>query len=111
MKSHVSFARRFSGEFGILFIALAVFAAGDAAWAQSTNNPVITCATNRTVECGDSWTFDEPIVTGCDGTNGTVVVVGTTTNTFCGNTFSATRTWQATDPCTNTGTCSQTIIV
>ena len=33
------------------------------------------------------------------------------TNFGCGNSFSATRTWQATDACGNTAQCSQTVSV
>ncbi|MVD21717.1 hypothetical protein D6U55_19765, partial [Vibrio cholerae] len=41
-----------------------------------------------------------------------VTVVSTVTNTagHCGNTFEATRVWQATDGC-NAVTCSQTVTV
>lgn len=76
--------------------------------------PQITCGTNRNVECGTAWNFDPPTaMDNCDGTNVTIQIVSTTTNTsgFCGNTFSATRTWAAIDTAFNTNTCSQTITV
>jgi hypothetical protein len=91
---------------------------GNTAAASQTNTvldttpPVITCAGNRTVECGAMWTFDAPTATdNCDGTNVTILIVSTETNAtgFCGNSFSATRTWEALDPCTNRSVCSQTI--
>jgi len=41
----------------------------------------------------------------------TVTVQSTVTNATCGNGFSATRTWQATDACENSASCSQTVQV
>jgi hypothetical protein len=77
-----------------------------------TTPPVITCATNRTVECGQAWTFDLPAFSDlCDGTNVTITIAGTITNVLVGGTFTATRTWQATDSCSNSAFCSQTISV
>src|SRR5438552_15691781 len=48
----------------------------------------------------------------CD-TNVTLRVVSTTTNRtgFCGNTFMATRIWEAYDSCLNTSKCSQVVTV
>jgi hypothetical protein len=40
-----------------------------------------------------------------------VTVQSTVTNAGPGNSFTATRTWQATDACSNTASCSQTITV
>src|SRR6185369_13643598 len=76
-----------------------------------TNGPSITCATNRTVECGSAWTFDPPSAPAdACGTNH-IVILTTVTNPLCGLTFSATRTWAAIDACNNSNTCSQTITV
>src|SRR5207253_2455377 len=47
----------------------------------------------------------------CDGTNVTITITGTVTNALCGRTFTATRTWRATDSCTNAAQCSQTVTV
>ncbi len=44
-----------------------------------------------------------------DGVN--LTVLSTVTNAPCGNGFSATRTWLASDPCGNNATCSQTVHV
>lgn len=77
-----------------------------------TTPPVINCSTNQTVECGTSWDFTPPTATdACSGTNVVITVLSTATNSACGNTFSATRTWQAADPCGNSATGSQTITV
>src|SRR5204863_503371 len=69
-----------------------------------------TCAANKTVECGAAWTFDAPSATDIGGTNA-ITILSTTTNAACGNTFSATRTWKATDACGNIAQCSQTVTV
>jgi autotransporter-associated beta strand protein len=76
-----------------------------------TTAPVINCATNKTVECGSAWSFDDPsALDACSGTNLTVGILSTVTNgTACSKDI--TRTWQATDPCTNSSTCSQTVTV
>ncbi len=77
-----------------------------------TTPPVLAGGTNRAVECGSVWDFDQPVALDvCEGTNVTVVILDTVTNATCGNTFVATRTWQAADSCTNVATCSQTIAV
>jgi hypothetical protein len=75
-----------------------------------TTPPVITCATNKTVQCGSAWSFDPPTaIDGCCGTNVTITVLSTLTNnpTPCPGTI--TRTWRATDCCNNSATCSQTV--
>ena len=79
---------------------------------EDTTPPSITCATNKTVECGSVWNFDPPTASDTCG-SATITIVSTTTNTagHSGNTFDATRTWMATDDCTNTATCSQTVTV
>ena len=77
-----------------------------------TTPPVITCASNKTVQCGTAWNFDNPTaLDACCGTNVTINLVSTVTNTpACP--LVVTRTWTATDCCTNTSTpCSQTVTV
>jgi hypothetical protein len=73
--------------------------------------PTITCASNETVACGAPLNFTEPGANDlCSGTNVTITILSTVTNSLsCG--YSVTRTWQATDPCTNSAQCSQTILV
>jgi len=73
--------------------------------------PTITCASSNTAACGAALNFTEPTASdGCNGTNVTITVVSTLTNQLaCG--YTVTRTWQATDPCTNSAQCSQTITV
>jgi hypothetical protein len=75
--------------------------------------PTITCASNKTVECRTQWAFDPPAaVDFCGGainTNVTITIVNTVTNGFCPRFI--TRTWQATDGCSNSAQCSQTVTV
>src|SRR5205085_2144638 len=62
--------------------------------------PDITCATNKTVECGSDWTFDEPIASDpCCVERVIVTVLDTVTNSAGSSPCSQqiTRTWQATD--------------
>ncbi|MGC3958718.1 MAG: hypothetical protein QM813_12495 [Verrucomicrobiota bacterium] len=81
-------------------------------WSQvvsvvDTVGPVLVGGTNKTVECGSAWSFDEPVAwDDCSGTNATVVVVGTT---IAGATW--TRTWAASDAVGNSNTWSQVVSV
>src|ERR1044071_2898308 len=78
-----------------------------------TTAPVITCtSTNKTVELGTTWTFDAPTATDNSG-NATITILSTVTNVagHCGTTFDATRTWQATDACGNSSSCSQKVTI
>ena len=76
-----------------------------------TTPPLIICASGKTVNSGSAWDFDPPTATdACCGTNVTIVVQGTVTNLSpCQSTY--TRTWTATDCCSNSITCSQTVTV
>lgn len=72
--------------------------------------PTITCAPNKTVQCGTQWSFDTP--TGTDNCGGpvTIRVLNTTTNGTCPQVI--TRTWNATDGCGNVSQpCSQSVTV
>jgi hypothetical protein len=74
--------------------------------------PIITCAAGRVVESGQPWNFDPPTAVDlCGGTNVTITVVSTITNSVLACTFTATRTWRATDASGNQSTCAQTIQV
>src|SRR5205823_11420401 len=74
------------------------------------------------VQCCTDWVFDIPsAVDICSGTNVTITLVTNSatgftdvTNTFinmCPRIFSVTRTWRATDTCTNSAFCSQTVTI
>ena len=72
--------------------------------------PVINCSPDKIVEAGQPWVFDTPSATdNCSSVS--VVVVNTFTNIGCGTSFSATRTWRATDASGNFAECSQTVQV
>src|SRR5438093_5139879 len=77
-----------------------------------TTAPTITCVPDKTVECTAAWTFDAPTFSDTCGL-ATNAIVSTVTNTagHCGNTFDATRTWEATDACGNKARCSQKVTV
>jgi len=55
--------------------------------------PTITCAGNKIVECGKSWSFDPPTASDTCG-SATLSILNTVTNTtgHCGSTFDVTRT-------------------
>src|SRR5207247_3816549 len=74
--------------------------------------PLISCVSNKTVECTSTWSFDAPTASDTCG-NVTLTILSTVTNLtgHCGNTFDATRTWRATDACGNTADCSQKVTV
>jgi hypothetical protein len=71
----------------------------------------MTCAPNKTVQCGTAWNFDAPTATvaSCVCTNVVVTVLNTLAYQPNPCTSVITRTWLATDCCTNTNTCSQTV--
>lgn len=76
--------------------------------------PLLTCASDKTVECGSAWRFDPPVVSdACCGTNVSVSVSSTVTNADPANPCARqmTRTWVAVDCCQNARECSQTVTV
>ena len=76
-----------------------------------TTPPVLTCSSNKTVECGAPWSFDRPSADDvCSGTNVTITVINTVTNGIPCQ-YAVTRTWRATDACSNSVICSQTVTI
>src|SRR2546423_11837793 len=59
-----------------------------------TTPPTITCVSPKTIECGTAWTFDAPSVTDVCDPAPVVTVVNTITNSGCGKTLTAIRTWK-----------------
>jgi hypothetical protein len=72
--------------------------------------PIMDCPTNKTVLCGTPWNFDPPSVGPCCASNTSLVVLSNVTN-FASCWTKYTRTWEVTDCCTNSATCSQTVTV
>ena len=69
---------------------------------------LLTCAADKSVDCGVAWTFDPPVVAGsCAAGNTTLTILSTVTNALDPRLI--TRTWQATNPCGESATCSQTV--
>ncbi|MES2621042.1 MAG: T9SS type A sorting domain-containing protein, partial [Bacteroidota bacterium] len=73
--------------------------------------PVITCAANDTVECGDTVKFTDPIVTDECDLSPTVSVLSTDTVNNLDGTKTITRTWEGSDDCGNRVSCSQSVLV
>ena len=69
----------------------------------------IVCPADKTVDCGTAWTFDKPSGTNCCCPDITLAILSTTTNSGCPTVI--TRIWQATDCCSNSIICSQTITI
>ena len=76
-----------------------------------TTPPVITCASNKTVQCGTAWTFDPPSAWDqCCGSNVTVWLASS--NLISGPCPVVWQgIWEAMDCCSNVATCTQTVTV
>src|SRR5579859_6963822 len=71
-------------------------------------NLTVVCTSNKTVECGTGWNFDQPFpTTTCCQPFITTTILSTVTNGTCPHII--TRTWKFTDTCSNSATCSQTV--
>ena len=71
---------------------------------------IVTCATNKTVECGSVWSFNPPLVTdSCGGLGASISILSTVTNSSGNCGFTATRTWEIIDSCSNRTTCAQLV--
>jgi hypothetical protein len=74
--------------------------------------PILICASNKTVSGGLAWSFDPPAASNACCTNLTICVLNIATNATCSPcAINYTCTWQVTDCCTNTATCTQTVTV
>jgi uncharacterized repeat protein (TIGR03803 family) len=73
--------------------------------------PVITCASNKTVPCTTAWSFDPPSATDAGCTNLTYALLNSNlvSATACQQVYAG--TWQVTDCCGNTSTCTQLVTV
>jgi hypothetical protein len=73
--------------------------------------PTIACAADKTVQCGDAWTFDAPAaVDGCSGAGLPAYVLSIVTNGRCPQVI--TQTWAVTNSCdTQYVTCSQQVTI
>ncbi|MFT5264204.1 MAG: hypothetical protein ACI8YQ_002950 [Polaribacter sp.] len=78
---------------------------------QDITPPTITCSAQTSpIDCPSTPVWVAPTVSDACDTLPTLVFNDVTTPA-CGNTFSVTRTWTATDACNNSSTCSATIVV
>jgi uncharacterized repeat protein (TIGR01451 family) len=80
---------------------------------QDTTSPVITCPSDLTLDCpGDTSVVMTGMATATDECNDPLVSYSDlVTPGPCMNTFSVTRTWTALDPCGNSSSCVQSILV
>jgi hypothetical protein len=78
---------------------------------EDTTPPVLTCAANKTVPCGTAWNFDAPTASDACCTNVTLQLLSSNlvSSTRCQSVYQG--IWRATDCCSNTATCSQTVTV
>ena len=70
---------------------------------------LVSCPTNKTVQCGSTWTFDQPSASSCCGGKVFINTISTVTNGTCPKYI--TNTWRIQDSCGNTNSCSQVVTV
>jgi uncharacterized repeat protein (TIGR03803 family) len=85
----------------------------------ATNCLQVQCPSPKTVQCGTAWTFDPPLALTCCPsnlmtmtgilTNVLITPAGSVTNGVCPQVI--TQTWQITDACGDSATCSQVVTV
>ncbi|HJW29276.1 MAG TPA: T9SS type A sorting domain-containing protein, partial [Saprospiraceae bacterium] len=77
--------------------------------------PTLTCPAGITVTCASQVPAPNiALVTASDNCNGVPVITfvsDVTSNQTCANRYTLTRTYRATDECTNSATCTQVIVV
>ena len=82
-------------------------------WTEDTTLPLITCPGDTNTACGQTGTNFTGSATATDGCGGGVVVSFSDVSLpgTCPTNRVITRTWKATDACSNAATCDQTIWV
>src|SRR5207249_4652811 len=79
---------------------------------QDTNAPSIACPASVTLNCpADTRTNVTGVATATDTCSSLSISYSDVTNSGCGGTYTILRTWTATDACTNSASCVQTITV
>ena len=88
-----------------------IFTGSQTVTVLDTDPPVITCAPDKTVECGSGWSFDTPTAYDLCCSNVTLWLVGSNSTYIspCQTVWKA--VWNAMDCCTNISTCTQTVTV
>ncbi|MEH6538408.1 MAG: HYR domain-containing protein [Psychroserpens sp.] len=77
-----------------------------------TAPPVVSCPSNRTLECGeDTSSANTGLATGTEGCGTVTITESDSSVAGCGFTETITRTWTATDECGNSSCCDQIITV
>ncbi len=79
---------------------------------RDTTPPVITCPPDFTLDCpADTRTNATGVATATDGCSQVTINSSDLVTTNCGGTKVIARTWRATDACSNSVSCLQTIVV
>jgi len=79
---------------------------------SDTTAPVITCPADATLEYPAVTTTDATgVATATDAGGEVAITYADTTTANCGDTYTISRLWTATDQCNNSSSCTQTITV